>query len=354
MPLLLSECTSNLDIYLFCFFQNLNDWEIDSVYSRHAFAIRVADDFFLAVFTTEFLMKIYADSSGYWSDGYNVSDFIVLVFSMIPIFAPRSNNHTFEFMKLLRTLRTLKVISYVKDLQVLTKALLKTLQNSLYIFLILAVAVFIFAVLGHHYYGNPVTGDVKYWGRLEVALLTVLNLLTLDNWTTTHASLENHGFTTGTAFILTFIICGYFVFFNVFIGVVIMTIQQTGQKFHKSAWVKRIKNLLEKIKVLKKHQKDDQQQIKKQESIDYFNFSEKMAEIKKTLQPDDYVIVNDWCCSMLFIDVYLASLDCQDKTLKRLFQMYSEISPILSALSEDISNTTQLSGQVSPPADHTT
>lgn len=54
-----------------------------------------------------------------------------------------------------------------------------------------------------------------------------------------------------------------------------------------------------------------------QKTTEYKTFEEMVEEFKKTLLHSDPVILEEFCCSLPFIDLYLTSLDRQDATVYR-------------------------------------
>lgn len=47
------------------------------------------------------------------------------------------------------------------------------------------------------------------------------------------------------------------------------------------------------------------------------NFTKLVEQFKKSLHHTDYMVMEDLCTSMSFIDIYLTTLDHQDSTLNR-------------------------------------
>ena len=45
----------------------------------------IADYVFLAIYSLEFLLKVYAEPIGYWLSAYNIFDFVVLVISGVQV-----------------------------------------------------------------------------------------------------------------------------------------------------------------------------------------------------------------------------------------------------------------------------
>ena len=52
---------------------------------------KALDELFLAIYTMEFLMKLYAEPRGYWKNSYNVFDFSILAISFVQIILDELN-----------------------------------------------------------------------------------------------------------------------------------------------------------------------------------------------------------------------------------------------------------------------
>ena len=78
------------------------------------------DSLYLAIYTIEFLTKIYAEPVGYWTSAYNWFDFFVLIISFTQAQMIWSTNSSFDALRVLRAMRTLRLlrtISFIKGLQ---------------------------------------------------------------------------------------------------------------------------------------------------------------------------------------------------------------------------------------------
>lgn len=60
-----------------------------------------------------------------------------------------------------------------------------------------------------------------------------------------------------------------------------------------------------------------------------------VEEFKKTLLHSDPVILEEFCCSLPFIDLYLTSLDRQDATVYRLQELYYELLGTLQTVMKE-------------------
>ncbi|XP_006631912.1 cation channel sperm-associated protein 3 [Lepisosteus oculatus] len=312
--------------------------DYDLKYKLYGF-FEIVDELFLAIYTMEFLMKVYVEPKGYWKSAYNVFDAFILTVSFIPLFISGTGMRSLSSLRMLRaarSLRVLKTVSFIRGLQALISALFKTLKSVVYVLVLLFLLMFIFAIIGYYFFGDPVTGDPQNWGDLGAALFTLFSLVTVDGWTDLQKRLDDLGFTSSRAFTIVFILLGYFIFFNMFIGVVIMEIHHSTKSFEKEVQSEREASLTQKKQaILQRQQEEVRQLIQSHTSNDHKDFSMLVEQFKKSLRRTDYMVMEDLCTSMSFIDIYLASLDHQDNTLNRLQQLYFETAFVLSQIVEE-------------------
>nr|XP_029527703.1 cation channel sperm-associated protein 3 isoform X1 [Oncorhynchus nerka] len=295
----------------------------------------IADEFFMAIYTMEFLMKVYVNPGVYWKNGYNVFDAIILVISFVPMFADGGDSSamgTMRIVRAFRSLRVLKTVSFIRGLQALVVALFKTMKSVVYVLGLMFLLMFIFAIIGYYYFGDPNTGDPENWGDLGCALFTLFSLVTVDGWTDLQQNLDDLGMNSSRIFTIVFILIGYFIFFNMFIGVVIMEIQHATKRFENEVQSEREASLTQKKHAILQRQKNEIRNLIQSQTG---NFTKLVQQFNKSLRHTDYTVMEDLCTSMSFIDIYLTTLDHQDTTVNKLQQLYCEAVLILSDLLEE-------------------
>ncbi|XP_077182913.1 cation channel sperm-associated protein 3 isoform X3 [Paroedura picta] len=306
------------------------------VRSESYYFLEIADLIILAIYTTEFLLNLYLDPIDYWKDGYKRYDAVVLFFAYLLYVIDRSNPHKYRFWNLVKgfqALRILKLVYYSTGMTVLMTALGQTAKNVIYVLVLLFLLMFIFAILGHELYGDPATGDMRNWGNLPSAFFTLFSLVTVDGWTDLQDELDEKGLTSSRAFTIVFILLGFFVFFNMFIGVVIMDIQDTTEEYERKLQAERRATLhTKKQAILRRQQEEISALIKQQKSSEYKTFNELVEDFKKTLHHSDPMILEEFCASIPFIDLYLTSLDRQDATVYKLQELYYELVATLTTM----------------------
>ncbi|KAL7848752.1 hypothetical protein SRHO_G00203750 [Serrasalmus rhombeus] len=164
---------------------------------------------------------------GFWRSGSNVFSAALLLLSLVAVFAEGATSFfSTQNFRPIRALRILKIISFSPTLQALVVMLAKAMKRALYMMCIVFFIMFIFAVAGVLYFGEKATGDVGHWGNLWSALLTVFGLTTLDSWVDLLKKVDNLGVAYSRLFPIIFILVGHFVFFNMFMGLVIMEVER--------------------------------------------------------------------------------------------------------------------------------
>lgn len=166
----------------------------------------------LGVFIVEALFKMVAlapRSHRYFQDGWNIFDFSVIVLALVPA--------TGEFALIFRLLRILRLISIVEGLRVIVTTLLRSIVSVANIGLMMAIIVYIYAILGSLIFQEH---DPDRWHNIGVSALTLFSIITLEAWVDVmETAMELHPL--AWTYFVSFIIVSSFVTINMFIAVII-------------------------------------------------------------------------------------------------------------------------------------
>ena len=189
---------------------------------RHGTLLLGLDKFILGVFIVEALLKMAAQGRQPWryfADGWNVFDFLIIVVCLLPVGGPFA-----AVLRLARALRLLRLVSALPKLQLLVGALMKSLSSMGYVSLLLALLFYIYAVAGIHLFGRT---DPVHFGSLPAALLSLFQLVTLDNWTDIFNLQIAHVPAIKVAlYFVTFIVFGTMIILNLFIGIIMSSMSE--------------------------------------------------------------------------------------------------------------------------------
>ena len=174
----------------------------------------------LAIFIVEALLKMVSSSprvAGYFKDGWNIFDFLVIVFALIP-----ATGQFAMIARLARLLRVLRLISTVRDLRLIVSALIRSIPSVGHVMMLMSIIVYIYAVMGYHLFHED---DPENWRNLGISLLTLFNVITLEGWTEVmSAAMETHSL--AWLYFVSFVIIGTFVVINLFIAIIINNLDE--------------------------------------------------------------------------------------------------------------------------------
>lgn len=182
---------------------------------RHGRLLRALDAAVLAVFIVEIALKLAAEGRKPWlyfRDSWNVFDFTIVVLCCLPL-----NSHFSAVFRLVRALRLLRLVTALPRLQLLVGALLKSLGAMGYVSLLLALMFYIYGVAGVHLFGQSAP---ELFGSLPLALLSLFQVITLDNWSDILNGVRAAGPTAAILYFVSFILLGTMIMLNLFIGII--------------------------------------------------------------------------------------------------------------------------------------
>ena len=133
-------------------------------------------DYFVTIFfCIEILLRFAAEKNKkeFFQDGWNIFDTLIVTFSLIPA------GESALLLRLIRIFRVLRLISFIPELKLLIEALIQSLSKLAYVCLLLFIILYIYAVFGSMAFSST---DPERWGDLGVALITLVQVLTLSSW----------------------------------------------------------------------------------------------------------------------------------------------------------------------------
>lgn len=183
--------------------------------AQHRALLHALDFTVLAIFIVEIALKLASHGRRplvYFRDGWNVFDFTIVALCVLPVAGPFA-----AVLRLVRTLRLLRLVTALPKLQLLVGALIKSLSSMGYVGLLLSLIFYIYAVAGVHLFGQA---SPEYFGNLRAALLSLFQMITLDDWRTMYDSAQAAARFAATPYFVSFILLGTMIMLNLFIGIV--------------------------------------------------------------------------------------------------------------------------------------
>jgi voltage-gated sodium channel len=187
----------------------------ETVMARIGPGLELVDDLLLWLFTAELGLRIFAFRGRFFRDPWGLFDLVVVGIAWLPGSGPLS------VLRALRVLRVLRLISVVPSLRNVVEAMLGALPGMGSIVLLMLLIFYVFAVMATKLFGGAMP---EQFGSMGDSLFTLFQLMTLDDWANiVKPAMEAVPY--AMVFFLPFIILSTFVVLNLFIGVIVDSIQ---------------------------------------------------------------------------------------------------------------------------------
>ncbi len=176
-----------------------------------------------AIFVVELTIRLVAfwpRPGAFFRDGWNTFDFLIVAASLMP-----ESGAFAAVARLARLMRATRVASRVPELRLIIGTMLRSIPSMGHVLLLLGVLLYIYAILGIHFFR---ASDPAHFGSLGRAFLTLFQIITLEGWVDIQdASLATVRF--AWLYHATFILIAVFIVINLFIAIVINNLEATKQ-----------------------------------------------------------------------------------------------------------------------------
>ena len=178
---------------------------------------RAIDLFCLGVFAVEIVIKLVAYRLGFFKSGWNVFDFLVVAIALIP------GNGALSVLRTLRVLRVLRLLTVVPSLRRVVAAFIHSIPGLGAVVMVMAIFFYAAAVMAVGFFGATFP---DWFGSIGKSLYTLFQVMTLESWSMgiVRPVMESHPF--AWAFFVPFIIIATFTILNLFIGIIVSTMQE--------------------------------------------------------------------------------------------------------------------------------
>jgi voltage-gated sodium channel len=193
----------------------------ESVAERHGGLLHALNDACLAIFVVELAIRFVAAGGSprrYFSNGWNVFDFIVVGAAFVP---GLGNNST--LLRLARLMRVIRVVRLLPDLRVLVVAVGRALPAVGSLAILTLLLLFVYGMVGWVIFDGH---DPERFGTIGSAMLNLFVMLTLENLPENlEMGRELSDWT--VVYFLSFALLAAFLLFNLFIGIVINSMEES-------------------------------------------------------------------------------------------------------------------------------
>ena len=180
----------------------------------------------LGIFTIEIALRIAAHGRAFWRDPWSVFDFIIIAISLAAIGNPLS------VLRALRVLRVLHLVSVVPRLRRVVQTLLHSLPGIGSIVLLLVLLIYVSSVMATELFGHEFP---QWFGTVGQSMYSLFQIMTLESWSMgiVRPVMEAHPL--AWMFFVPFVLIVGFAVLNLFIAVVVDSMQQLHREERSSA-----------------------------------------------------------------------------------------------------------------------
>lgn len=191
-----------------------------AIMNSFGYILLLIDKIILAVFVLEITLKLYAYGFLFFKSGWNIFDFSIVAIALLPA------SGALAVLRSLRIFRSLRLIKNLPKLRFIVEALLHSLPSLGWIFVLLALVFYVFAVIGTKLFGAAYP---EWFGNLGASMFSLFQIMTLEGWAEISREVMEKYPLANIYFIL-FILLASYTTLNIFIAIVVNTMAEVQQK----------------------------------------------------------------------------------------------------------------------------
>ncbi|MDQ8204290.1 ion transporter [Pelagicoccus sp. SDUM812003] len=179
--------------------------------------LKFIDKALLAVFTIEIALKLLAYRQVFFRSGWNLFDFLVVAVAFVPGAGPWS------VLRTLRVFRVLRLLTAVPQLKRVVAAFIHAIPGLSGVMLVMAIFFYTMAILATTLFGEAFP---EWFGTLGASLYSLFQVMTLESWSMGIVRPVMEVYPWAWAFFVPFIVIATFTILNLFIGIIVSTMQE--------------------------------------------------------------------------------------------------------------------------------
>lgn len=190
------------------------------IMADYGITLHLIDKAILIVFTFELLLKFYAYRFKFFKSGWNNFDFIIVTIAWIPAVGP------FAILRALRILRVLRLLSVVPQMRKVIAAIGHSIPGMASVISVLILLFYVAAVMVTKLFGeHPDPLMQELFGSIGASAYTLFQVMTLESWSMGIVRPVMEYYPWAWLFFVPFIIITSFAVLNLFIGIIVDSMQ---------------------------------------------------------------------------------------------------------------------------------
>lgn len=185
--------------------------------AKHGLLLKLLDKACLGVFMLEISLKLAAYRWHFFRSGWNWFDFLVVGVALVP------GAGVWAVLRSLRVLRVLRLLTVIPSLRKVVLAFLHAIPGLAGVMAVMAIFFYTAAVLATKLFGSQFT---EWFGTIGRSLYSLFQIMTLESWSMGIVRPVMEVYPYAWIFFVPFIIIATFTILNLFIGIIVSTMQE--------------------------------------------------------------------------------------------------------------------------------
>ncbi len=220
----------------------------DVVYEQYEVGLGLFVMLMLLVLVLEVFLKMLAVAprvDRYFRDPWNVFDFLVITSLVGGILVYPAAASLAALILVVRLLRLLQGLTTIKAMRQILKTMFRAIPDMVHILILLCIVIYLYALYGHGLFKDH---DPEHWGSLGESVLSLFQVVTLDGWSEIMQS-ALAVVPLAWIYFVSFVIVTTFIGANLFIAVVVSTMDEVKRDRQRTLEVPATRNqLLEELR----------------------------------------------------------------------------------------------------------
>lgn len=178
--------------------------------------LAIIDKTVLTIFVIELLLKLYAYGLSFFRNSWNIFDLLVVSVGLLP------QTTALSALRGLRVIRALRLLSVIPQMRAVVQALLDALPGMGAVIVMISIVFYVFGVMATIMYGAAFD---EWFGTLGRSLYSLFQIMTLESWSMGIVRPVMEQYPNAWAFFVPFIVITAFSVLNLFIGLLVNTMQ---------------------------------------------------------------------------------------------------------------------------------
>lgn len=195
------------------------------IVAAHGDKLFFIDKTILVVFTVELALKLYAYRLSFFKSGWNNFDFAIVAIAWVPASGP------FAILRALRILRVLRLLSVVPQMRKVVGAIGHAIPGMLSVISVLCLLFYVASVMVTKLFGQHPDPQMQEWfGSVGASAYTLFQIMTLESWSMGIVRPTMEFYPWAWIFFVPFIIVTSFAVLNLFIGIIVDSMQTLNEE----------------------------------------------------------------------------------------------------------------------------